>query len=102
MAGFEKTRDVDEDIANIVAYSVDRWGVEQVRKYMSGLERRLDEFASGLTISKNLDDLIPGLRMVRYEHHYIFGLKRDPRPMLILAILHEKMDLMERLKGRLS
>jgi plasmid stabilization system protein ParE len=34
--------------------------------------------------------------------HYLFCLPRQGQPALILAILHERMDLMTRLKGRLG
>ena len=41
------------------------------------------------------------IHMKYCEYHYIFGVKRDHFPMLILAIFHERMDLMQRLKDRL-
>jgi len=44
----------------------------------------------------------PGLWMARCEHHYAFCLKRDIDPPLIVAILHERMDLIQRLGDRLS
>jgi len=45
--------------------------------------------------------LYPGLLMSRCEHHYIFFLPRDGAPTLIVAIFHERMDLMVRLADRL-
>jgi len=42
------------------------------------------------------------LRMVRCEHHYIFCLPRDDAPALVVAIFHERMDLMARLADRLE
>lgn len=43
-----------------------------------------------------------GLRVKQAESHYIFCLARTGRPALILAILHERMNLMARLKRRLG
>jgi len=40
--------------------------------------------------------------MARIEHHYVFCLLRDKDPPLIVAILHERMDLIQRLGDRLS
>jgi plasmid stabilization system protein ParE len=40
--------------------------------------------------------------MARCEHHYIFCLPRSDAPALVVAIFHEKMDLMTRLAGRLE
>ena len=49
-----------------------------------------------------MGDHHPGLRMCRREHHYIFGLPRPDAPTLIIAILHERMDLIARAAGRLG
>jgi plasmid stabilization system protein ParE len=40
--------------------------------------------------------------MARCEHHYIFCLSRDDAPALVVAIFHERMDLMVRLTDRLK
>ena len=36
------------------------------------------------------------------EHHYVFCLPRETAPALIVAIFHERMDLMARLADRLA
>ncbi|HNP42168.1 MAG TPA: type II toxin-antitoxin system RelE/ParE family toxin [Nitrospira sp.] len=46
--------------------------------------------------------LFPALRMGRYEHHYVFCLPREGAPALIVAIFHERMDLMTQLIDRLK
>ncbi len=40
--------------------------------------------------------------MMRCEHHYIMGLNRDGQPVAIVAVFHEKMDLMVRIAERLG
>jgi len=40
--------------------------------------------------------------LTHYEHHYIFYCTREDQPPLILAVFHERMDLMQRLKKRLT
>ena len=40
--------------------------------------------------------------MAHCEHHYAFALPREGAPALIVAILHERMDLMTRLAERLN
>ena len=101
MPPFEKTRHVDEDLRGIVVYTAERWGADQVRKYMSGLEAHMELMAVGVAHTRSLDHLIDGLRVGRYERHFIFGLERAGKPMLILAVFHEKMSVIERLKNRL-
>ena len=46
--------------------------------------------------------LLPGLRMASCGKHFIFCMPQAGRPSVILAILHERMDLMARLKNRLQ
>lgn len=49
-----------------------------------------------------MSELFPELRMMRCEHHYVFCLPRWSAPALVVAILHERMDLMVRLTERLN
>ncbi len=49
--------------------------------------------------SKTLEGLPDGIRIHRCEHHYIVWLD-EVRPTVI-AILHERMDFVRRLKARL-
>ncbi len=51
---------------------------------------------------KDMSALYPALRMAHCEHHYVFCLPREDAPALIVAILHERMDLMARLADRLK
>ena len=44
----------------------------------------------------------PELRVSRARHHYVFHLEREKRCPLILAVFHEHMDLMSRLRARLG
>ena len=89
------------DLRSIVRYTTEQWGVEQCQYYVAQLEKAATEVALGQGIFKRLDELHLGLRMCKVEHHYLFCLSRPNEPALILAILHERMNLMQRLKGRL-
>lgn len=51
---------------------------------------------------KDMGGLYPGLRMARRERHYVFCLPRLGEPALVVAILHERMDMMVRLENRLK
>jgi toxin ParE1/3/4 len=44
----------------------------------------------------------PDLRVSRIEHHYVFHFVREKQCPLILAVLNENMDLMNRLRNRLD
>jgi hypothetical protein len=65
------------------------------------LEQGITRLVAGDGRFKDLSEIHPALRMAQCEHHYVFCLPRLDRPALIVAILHERMDLIVRLAGRL-
>jgi plasmid stabilization system protein ParE len=92
----------DADLRAVVRYTKQKWGVDQVLTYTAQLTQAMSELASGQGIYKELSDLHPCLRMTRCQHHYLFALVIQGKPAVILAILHERMDIMNRLKKRLN
>jgi plasmid stabilization system protein ParE len=89
------------DLRAIARYTIDQWGEAQARSYVGQLEDAATAVATGRGAFKDLGSLIPGLRSRQAGSHYIFCLVRAGRPALVLAILHERMDLMARLQDRL-
>jgi plasmid stabilization system protein ParE len=96
------TDDAEADLRGIIRYTRKEWGAEQVRTYVAKLKADIARVAAGQGVFKELDALYPALRMARCEHHYVFCLPRQNAPALIVAILHERMDLMARLADRLN
>jgi toxin ParE1/3/4 len=89
------------DLREITQYTLKTWGEVQRRTYIADLERSAEALAKGEGVFKDMGFVISGLRMVLSGKHYIFCMPQDGKPSVILAILHERMDLMERLKERL-
>ena len=95
------TEAAEADVRSVVRYTRQQWGEAQVRTYMDKLEWGIKHLAIGLGTFKDMGSLCPGLRMAHCEHHYIFFLPREHEPTLIVAIFHERMNLMARLADRL-
>lgn len=91
----------EADVRGIIRHTRKEWGDAQVRRYVSKLEQGMVRLAAGQGYFKDMSVLYPALRMVHCEHHHVFGLPRERAPALIVAILHERMDLMARLADRL-
>lgn len=102
MPGYELTVLAEEDLRAIARYTVDTWGVEQAKRYETLLLKRFEEIAQGnITPSVFLKNR-PDLLFTHCEHHYIFYWQpKDREKPIILAVLHERMDLMQRLEDRL-
>ena len=92
----------EADLRDIIRYTRKQWGDAQTRTYIAKLQRGIESMADGQGLSKDMTALYPGLRMLRCEHHYIFCLPRDNAPFAVVAIFHERMDLMIRLADRLK
>lgn len=95
------TSAAEQDVRSILRYTRQQWGEAQVRAYMHGLERGIARLAAGQGAFRDMGAMHKGLRMARCRHHYVFCLSREDGPALVLAILHEKMDLIARLGDRL-
>ncbi len=102
MTNYLLTAAAEADLRDIIRYTRKYWGDAQVRSYIATLEQGIARLADGRGVIKDMSSLFPDLRMGRYEHHYVFCLARGRDPALIVAIFHERMDLMARLSDRLK
>jgi toxin ParE1/3/4 len=99
VAGYDLTLGAEEDLRAIWSYTYETWGADQADRYLDQIEACCDAMAAGRARSKTLDQLPEDVRIFRCEHHYVVWLVA-PRP-IILAVLHERMDFVRRLKDRL-
>ena len=96
------TKGAAADLRGISRYTAETWGEVQRRAYVQQLQEAVSDVAEGRGVFSDWGAVLPGLRVKAVGSHYIFCLSRPDRPALILAILHERMDLIARLKRRLD
>ncbi len=99
---YEKSKEALDDWRNIIEYTLDHHGAKQTEQYAAGLIKCIEAMVSNTGYYKNIE--IKG-RIVRVKHcqkHYIFCLLSQKKPPIIIAFLHERMNLMKQLKGRLE
>ncbi|OUC54434.1 plasmid stabilization protein ParE [Sphingobium sp. GW456-12-10-14-TSB1] len=102
MNGYVLTDEAEADLRSIIRYTRKQWGEAQVRRYIAKLQAGIANLAASKGAFKDMSAIYPALRMSHCEHHYLFCLPREGAPALIIAIFHERMDLMTRLGGRLD
>lgn len=102
MTAYTLTTAAEADLRAIIRYTRNKWGDAQVRRYIETLEQGIARLAAGEGAFKDMSALYPALRMARCEHHYVFCLPRETAPALIVAIFHDRMNLMTRLASRLK
>lgn len=101
MSDYERIVAVDEDLRGIARYTVDTWGIEQADRYAAQLEKHFQGIAENTVHTRTFSKHRPELRYSRCQHPVVFHLDRKNKPPLVIAVLHERMDLMTRLKNRL-
>ena len=100
MSDYDLTDEAAEDIREIIRYTLRQWGRPQVARYRQALNHCLDGLASGDVHGKVLLPTLPDVRGFRCWHHFIFYLEsNNPRP-LVIAVLHERRDLVAGLMER--
>ena len=102
MPDYELTAHAEKDLKRIACYTIETWGLKQAKHYESLLADRFQKIAQSRLAPKPFLSHRSNLLFTLCEHHYIFYCTRADQPPLILAIFHERMDLMQRLKNRLT
>ena len=92
----------EKELREILRYTRKNWGDAQAKKYAAKLRECFQALATGKQPCKDMSELYPALRMAHCESHYVFYLLRQNAPALIIAILHERMDIVARLEHRLK
>lgn len=102
MADYRLTPDAERDLLEITIYTIETWGIDQLDGYEDALTRCFSRIARGDAVSSTPLSHRPEIRATRCERHYIFSLHEPRSVPTIIAVLHETMDLMERLRLRLE
>jgi len=102
MQPYVLTKGAETDLIEIACHTEKEWGSAQRKSYIQQIENVATELAQGSGVFRQRDDLYPGVRVCLAGHHYVFCLPQANAPALILAILHERMDLIARLNERLD
>ncbi|CAG0909162.1 unnamed protein product [Cyprideis torosa] len=93
--------DKTNDIGDIAAYTLERWGYKQARIYVEKIETGIAKLASKELPYKQLSQFTPPVLIKHCEHHYIFAQKEEDY-LLVIAILHERMDFISKIADRLN
>lgn len=94
------TKSSRKDLKDIWHYTDKKWGEAQADKYLKGISTVCQEISKHPTIGRLLYGISTDIRVYRYHKHYIFYLD-SKKSVRIIAVLHEKMDLLKRIPWRI-
>lgn len=99
MTAYRFTRSAREDLIDIWLYTQETWDEVQADVYQDALHLCCERIAAGRVQARHVPGL-DGVRAYRCQHHYLFFVEQNSA-VIILAVLHERMNLVERLRDRL-
>jgi len=97
MAKYELSKKAVEDLTDIWNYTFENWSENQADKYYLLLIDSFKEIAGNPFIGKNYSGLAEGLKGLRVGRHIVFYQEADKNTVEIIRILHEQMDLKNRI-----
>lgn len=84
------------DLEEIWLYTVDKWSIEQADRYYNLLFDEIAFICKNPKTGKQMDDIRKNYRAAKVKSHLIFY-KVDTDTVQIVRILHERMDIKNRL-----
>jgi toxin ParE1/3/4 len=102
MASFDLAPEAEADLDDIFNYTARLWGADQGYKYLMQLNECAEKIGVGNSSHKDFSHIRPGLRSFSCQQHYIYFARMEDMSVRIVAVLHEKMDLMARIAGRIE
>ncbi len=93
MANYIISRKAIDDLSDIWKYTFDKWSVKQADQYYNQIIKAFESLSINPSLGKiyfQSDVLIKGYKVRRHIIFYCFSKENN---LLIIRILHEKMDV---------
>lgn len=98
MAKYRLTNKAVEDLSDIWNYTFDEWSERQADDYYNMLISSCKKIATNPNLfGKRYDEIFNGLRAFKAGKHLLFYRILDNGEVEIIRILHERMDLRNRM-----
>lgn len=95
------SREAASDLESIWLYTRENWSVDQADKYHRQLIEVVDRLAENPYLGKDIGYMYEGYYRINAQAHIIFYKIDEPgKNVMIVRILHEKMDIESRLNDK--
>jgi len=92
MNNYKLSRLASADLEEIAEYTIERFGIEQARRYRDGLKTCFNQLANNPALGKRSEQLMRGLRRFEHQSHVVFYIN-EPEDIFIVRVLHSSMDV---------
>jgi toxin ParE1/3/4 len=97
MAGFILSEKAHDDLTQIWTYTAENWSVEQANRYYNLIVDEIEFASENFESLKDFGSIKKGYRYLKVKSHLVFCKKSEYSEMEVVRILHEKMDLEDRI-----
>lgn len=87
-----------EDLGEIWAYTFDNWSEEQADRYYNLIIDEIEFISENFMSGKSMEHVRKGYRASKVKSHLVFYRKSDDNQIEVIRILHQMMDVKNRLK----
>jgi toxin ParE1/3/4 len=95
------SKEAEKDLQEIARYTLKEWGASAFAKYKTGLAKKTNDIGNRDVIERRFSKTQPHLLVTKYRFHYIFYLTDKVEKPVIIGVIHEQRDIVNRLKSRL-
>lgn len=89
MTNFSVSRRAELDLLDIATFTLERWGSEQMERYLTELDQRFGFLATHPNAGKSIDRVAQGFRQFPQGSHVIFYRLLGGEEVEIVRVLHK-------------
>jgi len=93
MGSFSLTNAAKADLRNIAKFTEERWGREQRKHYLKGMDDTFRRLADSSALGVSCEYIAPDLRKHPFQSHVIYYDIASTTEIVIVRVLHKRMDV---------
>ena len=86
-----------EDLNNIWVYTPENWSIEQANRYYNLIVDEIEYVSGNFEVTKDFGNIRKNYKFSKVKSHLVFYKKIENTEMEVVRILHERMDLKNRI-----
>lgn len=94
---YEISKKANEDINSIWIYTFENWSLEQADRYYNLIMDEIEYIAENFESGNSIEHLRKNYRSAKVKSHIIFYKKSSKNRVEIIRVLHQRMDIENRL-----
>ena len=86
-----------EDLNKIWTYTAENWSVEQANRYYNLIVDEIEFVSKNFDTAKDFEKIRKNYKYSKVKSHLLFYKKNDNTEIEVVRILHERMDIKNRI-----